>query len=118
MSRMIYEPTAKQLAKFAAHKTPAIPTDEEFKADAKKRRIKNWGKLKRDWITQTMRDDPQFIIGIWQGRVDAARGLNYSEERSESAYNLGYYRGFTNYESDRKGMDIQARADFDAKYLP
>lgn len=56
-------------------------------------------------------------MGLWQGRVDAARGLDYSEERSENTFNLGYYRGYTEYESNRRGWDAATRQAFDSKYV-
>jgi len=57
----------------------------------------------RDAKLAAMKSDPEYLRGMGQGRLDAACELAYSEERNESAYNLGYYRGYTNYHSDTRG---------------
>lgn len=114
-NRIRYKATEAQERKWASVPTPTIPDDEEFKIIAKRRR-RPWGLCKRDWILSTMKDTREYQMGIWQGRVDAARGLNYSEERNENTYNLGYYRGYTNYSSDRKGWDTETRNRFDEQY--
>jgi hypothetical protein len=36
----------------------------------------------------------EYSQGCWQGKLDRASGLEYSEERNENVYNLGYYRGY------------------------
>lgn len=59
----------------------------------------------------------EYQQGLGQGRVDKANGLIYSEERNENAYNLGYYRGYTEYESNRRGWDSKTKSAFDEKYL-
>ena len=120
MERKQYEPTEKQIAKWNSFETPAMPTDEEFKAMWKKShhgKVAGWGMGKRDWVLRNMTSTQEYQMGIWQGRVDAARGLEYSEERSESTYNLGYHRGYTEYESNRRGWDAATRQPFDEKYL-
>jgi hypothetical protein len=120
MERKLYEPTEKQTAKWNAYKRPEMPTDEQFKAMWKKAhggKEAGWGMKKRDWIASEMKYDPEYQRGIWQGRVDAARGLPYSEERNENTYNLGYYRGYTNYSSDTAGWDTATRDAFFAQYV-
>ena len=105
MARKMYQVPEKKLKNL---RLMVLPTDEEFKARAKKER-KPWGILKRDFVKAQLKRDPEYVRGIWQGRIDKANGLDYAEERNESAYNLGYYRGYTNYESDsRGGMRIPA----------
>lgn len=119
MERKMYEPTEKQLEKWNAWDTAQIPTDDEFKAMWKKShhgKVTGWGMGKRQWIISAMSGTKEYQMGIWQGRVDKARGLEYSEERNENTYNLGYFRGYTEYESNRRGWDAKTRADFDAKY--
>ena len=93
-----------------------MPSDDEFKARAKKER-RPWGILKRDFMKSSLKQDPEYLRGIGQGRVDKARGLDYAEERNDSAYNLGYYRGYTEYESNRRGWDQATRERFDAEYV-
>lgn len=122
--RTMYRPTEKQLAKWAAADARlsecAMPSDEEFKTrwmKAHHGKVAGWGMGKRDWIVSNMSMTSAYQRGIWQGRVDAARGLEYSEERSENTYNLGYYRGYTEYESNRRGWDAATRARFDAEYV-
>ncbi len=61
------------------------------------------GMKMRDATLSTMKSDPEYMRGMGQGRLDAACELDYSEERSESSYNLGYYRGYTNYYRDTRG---------------
>lgn len=115
MKRVMYEPTNKIASRNSVHDM-TIPSDDYFKDLAKKRR-KPWGIVKRDYIVGAMAGKREYQIGLWQGRVDKARGLDYSEERNENAYNLGYYRGYTEYESNRGGWDAETRRRFDEKYL-
>ena len=116
MDRKMYEPTKGNLKKWARYQPVEMPSDEEFKAKATKQR-KPWGILKRNFVLGQMTQTREYQMGIWQGRVDAARELDYSEERNENTYNLGYYRGYTGYRSDRRGWDAATRARFDEKYL-
>jgi len=116
MSRKQYEPTKNQERKWARFDTLEMPTDEQFKAQAKKSCCP-WGILKRDFVLSQMTQTREYQMGLWQGRVDKARGLPYSEERNENTYNLGYYRGYTNYESNRRGWDSATRQRFDEKYV-
>lgn len=114
MIRKMYEPTKNQERKWAKSNVE-MPTDDEFKARAKRER-RPWGILKCDFVLSQMTHTREYQTGLWQGRVDQARGLDYSEERNENTYNLGYYRGYTNYQSDRRGWDRATRARFDEKY--
>ena len=125
--RMMYEPTESNLKKwnrFEAERVAAgrdqMPTDEQFKevwAKAHRGKTAGWGLGKRDWIINNMQCSRDYQYGLWQGRVDAARGLEYSEERIDSAYNLGYYRGYTEFESNWKGWDAATRESFASKYM-
>ena len=121
MDRKMYEPTTNQERKWAKF-TGAVemPTDEEFKtrwSKAHHGKATGWGMGKRNFVLSHMTQTREYQLGIWQGRVDAARGLDYAEDRNENTYNLGYYRGYTNYGSDRRGWDQATRARFDAQYL-
>lgn len=116
MDRKMYEPTKNQERKWARFDDIEMPSDEEFKSRSKKER-KPWGILKRNFVLSQMTKTREYQMGIWQGRVDAARGLDYSEERNENTYNLGYYRGYTNHESDRRGWDAATRQRFEEKYV-
>jgi len=120
MDRKMYEPTENQERKWATFTTPHMPTDDEFKTIWKKAhhgKESGWGIQKKNWILSQMTQSREYQMGIWQGRVDAARGLDYSEERNENTYNLGYHRGYTEYASNRRGWDSATRARFDEKYL-
>lgn len=122
MNRKMYEPTQKQTERWAEFDAVMnnIPTDDEFKtrwAKSHHGKTNGWGMGKRDWIQTQMTKTTEYQMGIWQGRVDRARGLDYSEDRNENTYNLGYYRGYTQYESNRRGWDGATRARFDAEYL-
>lgn len=117
--RMMYEPTEKQEAKWAKLTIPEMPSDEMFKElwkTAHHGKLAGWGMGKRDWVVKMLGQTREYQMGLWQGRVDALRGVDYSEDRNENTYNLGYYRGYSSFESDRKGMDKAQLAEFLAKY--
>lgn len=119
MPRTIYTPTEKQRACWDAMTPQATPPDEFFKEQcATSRRKTPWGIRKRDWMLAALNTHPDYHRGIWQGRLDAANHLAYSEERNDSAYNLGYYRGYTNYASDVRGWDAETRRAFLAQVTP
>ena len=120
MERKMYEPTRGNLKKWARFQSIEMPTDDEFKARWAKShhgKTNGWGMMKRDFILKNMTRSREYQTGLWQGRVDKARGLEYSEERNESAYNLGYHRGYTEYKSNRRGWDRATRERFDEKYV-
>lgn len=120
MNRKMYEPTKNQERKWAKFNNVEMPTDEEFKARWAKShhgKERGWGMGKRNWILSSMTQNREYQIGLWQGRVDKACGLPYSEERNENTYNLGYNRGYTSYESNRRGWDSATCARFDEKYM-
>lgn len=118
--RMMYQPTEKQLAQWANYSDQVeMPSDDWFRAEwarTHKGKTAGWGLAKRDWVTGGATRTRPYQMGLWQGRVDAARGLEYSEERNQNSYNLGYYRGYTEYQSNRRGWDAGTRARFDAQY--
>ena len=125
MERKLYEPTEKQIEKWNAMGPAAMPSDEEFKETWKRRhggRERGWGIAKRNYILSNMTRCREYQMGLWQGRVDAARGLDYQEKMADddenaNAYNLGYYRGYSEYESNRRGWDQATRDAFDQKYV-
>jgi len=120
MNRKMYEPTRGNERKWARYAPVEMPTDEEFKARWAKShhgKIRGWGIGKRDFILTQMVKTREYQLGLWQGRVDKARGLEYSEERNENTYNLGYHRGYVEYESNRRGWDRETRRRFDKKYV-
>lgn len=116
MTRKMYKPTKNQERNWAKFGNAEMPTDETFKARSKKER-KPWGILKRNYVFGQMTRAREYQMGLWQGRVDKARGLEYSEDRNENTYNLGYYRGYTGYESNRRGWDSATRQRFDETYV-
>ena len=106
MNRKMYEPTDKQNSKWAAFKTPQMPTDDEFKSRWAKSHhgvVRGWGLGKRQWIIGNLTQTREYNMGIWQARVDALRGLDYQTPLSDddgeniNCYNLGYYRGYTEF---------------------
>ena len=113
MERRQYQMTEKQ-QQYPA--TCSIPSDEAIKALAKSKR-KPWGLVKRDLALKALRGTHDYAMGLWQGRVDAARDTGYSEERFSGDYNLGYHDGYLGYKSDRNGWDAGTRERFDAQYL-
>lgn len=124
VGRMMYIPTEKQTREWAEmdarHAEVTMPTDEQFKAMWKKHshgKTTGWGLMKRDWIISNLQSTSDYQRGLWQGRVDAARGLEYGEERSDSAYNLGYYRGYTEFASNWRGWDAGTQERFRSTYM-
>ena len=116
MDTPTYQLTKSQIRKINDAKTITQPTDGDFKARAKKEH-RPWGILKRDWVLTNMKFTTEYQTGLGQGRVDAANGLNYTEQRLEKTYNMGYHTGYTNYESNRKGWDAATTAKFDEQYI-
>jgi hypothetical protein len=89
----------KKAAKFAA-----AAADRKERTEAKPSSNKKVQAAKRQAASMdALKGNPEYHRGIWQGRIDNARGLAYTEERTESAFNLGYYRGYTDLERDLKG---------------
>ena len=122
MTRKMYQPTKNQERKWARFDEAAgeMPTDEEFKARWAKCHHgveRGWGIGKRDWVLSGMTKTTDYQLGLWQGRVDKASGLGYSEDRNENTYNLGYHRGYAEYESNRRGWDAATRQRFDETYV-
>lgn len=121
--RKMYEPTEKQLSKWGEPGKDIeslMPSNDEIKqawAKSHHGKVAGWGMKKRDLRLSLMTSTYEYQLGIWQGRVDAANGLDYSEDRNENTYNLGYHRGYTEYESNRRGWDVATKQRFDEKYL-
>ena len=118
--RKVYQPTEKQEEKWAKFEPKEMPTDEEFKERWKKAhggKEAGWGMMKRDWILSNMKETRDYQIGLWQARVDKANGIPYVEKSEVTTYNLGYYRGYTDYESDRRGWTEEMRRKFDEQYV-
>jgi len=120
MERKMYEPTEKQIKNWSELHPVEMPSDDEFKAMWKKAhhgKETGWGMGKRNWIVSSLSASQDYQMGLWQGRVDKARGLGYQEKSEDKSYNLGYFRGYDNYESDRRGWDRTIRDNFEQKYL-
>lgn len=118
--RVMFNPTAKQESKWSAFVAPEMPSDDEFKRMWKKKhggKDKGWGLEKLKWVNSNLGSTKEYQMGLWQGRVDAANGLDYSEERGDKTQNYGYYRGFTNYKSDIRGWDANTLQIFKDKYI-
>ena len=98
----MYQLSEKQIEK--ANKEAKWAANRRAEADANKAKLgKKYGLICRQIGADALKGDTEYQRGIWQARIDKANGLEYSEERLESSYNLGYYRGWMNYESDLKG---------------
>lgn len=124
MERKTYQLTEKQMKKVAyadyAEAAASIPSDDEIKDMWKKAhhgKVTGWGMKKATLIENAMTATADYQRGLWQGRVDKANGLPYSEERNENLYNLGYYRGYDEYESNRRGWDAGTRDWFDQNWV-
>jgi hypothetical protein len=126
MTRKQFTPTEKQLAKWNSLTAPVMPSDEEFKAMWKKAhhgKEAGWGLGKRDWVALHENDNltytVEYNLGLWQGRVDAANGLEPMDttEYHTNPYHYGYYAGYNGFASFWKGYDKNARASFEAEYV-
>lgn len=114
MTRKMYKPTKNQERKWDEMSQIEMPTDDELKAQWAKShhgKVRGWGIGKANFIQSNMTQTREYQTGIWQGRVDFVCGLEYQEKQADanmenaSAYNLGYYRGHTECESNMKGFD-------------
>ena len=123
---MKFEPTAKQLEKWNALKPAVMPSDDEFKARWKKAhggKETGWGMSKRDWVgnhaSDTLTQTVEYNLGLWQGRVDAARGeeAQPTPNYHTDPYDHGYYSGYHGFASFWKGFDSAARQQFNQKYV-
>lgn len=123
---MKYEPTAKQLEKWNALKPAVMPSDDEFKAQWKKAhhgKETGWGMGKRNWVISHANDSltqtVEYNLGVWQGRVDAARGeeAQPTPEYHINPFQHGYYTGYTEFASFWNGFDRNARETFTQKYV-
>ena len=97
MDRQIFKPTEKQTKKWADMEF-AMPADEEIKSEfarAHHGKTAGWGMLKSKYATSALAASPEYQQGLWQGKLDRCNGLDYSEERNDKSYNLGYYRGYS-----------------------
>lgn len=93
MSRQIYNLTKSDLKKV---QTPEQAAQAIAEVEADKARLgKKYSIRKRDVFASNLRRTAEYFQGKGQGALDRANGLEYSEERSESAFNLGYYTGYT-----------------------
>lgn len=124
MERQMYQPTEKQQERWATMTMPEMPSDEQFKTWWKKAhhgKLIGWGMGKRDWIVSELKHTREYQMNLWQGRVDAAQGLDYQgaepTDENANAANLGYYRGYTGYKySGMGGWDNESRQRF-AQYI-
>ena len=102
MNRKMYTLTEKDTSKCQRELCHATSAMEQVEANRAKLGRK-YGLRKRDAARRLLKGNPEYVQGLWQGRIDAARGLSYSDERLESAYNMGYHTGYTNYASNVHG---------------
>lgn len=98
--RPIYFVTKKDLRKVSLHQ---YEKTREYLDANKKKFGKGYGLKCRDAAASAMKGHPEYLRGMGQGRFDKAVGLKYTEERPGSFFNLGYYRGFTDYLRDKRG---------------
>ena len=111
MRRKLYQPTDKQVENWSNYPEFKMPEDSYFKDPANRtRRNKRtpWGLFKRDWLA-SQTNYREYQEGLWQGRVDAVCKLEYQEKTDDPLYNIGYYRGYTQCESNLGGFDQATR---------
>lgn len=108
MNRREYEPTEKQIENWSKLYPAPMPTDDEFKAQWKRQhhgKESGWGMGKRNWVALHKDDNltcnADYERGVWQGRLDAALGLDMAEtpHYHTDAFEHGYYSGYTNFAS-------------------
>lgn len=122
MERKMFELTERQLKKCA---TAEMPSDDELKqrwAKAHHGKVTGWGMGKRDVILHSMTKTEEYQRGLWQGRTDKARGLEYQHSEltddNVNCYNLGYYRGYTSWEiGGYNGFDKATLDQFIQSYV-
>lgn len=124
---MKYELSFNDLKKIEQRKNFVMPSDEEIKAiwtKAHHGKLAGWGMQKRAYVLESLKGNAEYMLGLGQGRVDAANGETYATKKETdemaphaNAFNLGYYRGYVDYESNRSGWDKPTRDAFDAKYF-
>ena len=77
---------------------------------------------KRDWVLNHANDaltqTAKYMIGLWQGRVDALQGLEPIEtpDYHTDPFQFGYNHGFMGFESFWRGYDAHAREKFSTQY--
>ena len=116
MDRKMYQLTARDEKK--ASRNERENENARAWADANKAKLgRKYGIRCREIARQALKGDTEYFRGMGQGRVDAANELPYSEERNDSAYNMGYHEGYTNYASHRRSWTQEIREQFDAQYV-
>lgn len=99
-----YKLTEKDLEKARRNREQAQARLAEIEQNADKlRRQRKYGLMKREAARQLLKGDPEYIQGMWEGRIDAAHDQGYTDDRPNAAYNMGYHEGYLNYERDRRG---------------
>ncbi len=97
-----FQLTEKQLKKCEIE-LRAAKSQREY-ADTNKAKLgKRYPMACRDAGRTMLKADPEYQLGLWQGRIDNANGLGYSDERLSKSYNMGYHTGYTSYESNKRG---------------
>ena len=115
MERIIYTATPEQLKSWASYVHPVIPSDDVLKQQGK-RIGRPWSLIKKDLCKELTIGSPEFQKGMWQGRVDRARGLGYVEH-GKGAYQKGHYFGYNGYQKDRSAWTPAEIKGFEGKYL-
>lgn len=125
MDRRQYEPTEKQITQWQQMRPAEMPGDDEFKqlwARSHHGVERGWGMAKRNWIAQHADDEltqtVDYMLGLWQGRIDALRGSERmpTPEYHANAYEYGYAHGYDGFESFWRGCDAQTRENLTTKY--
>jgi hypothetical protein len=102
--RQVYEITERDIKKAQRNREAAEARLAYIEQNADKlRRQRKYGLMKAEATRQLLKGDPEYIRGIWQGRIDAAREQSYGDERPNKAFNMGYHEGYVNYKRDLCG---------------
>lgn len=99
--RQVYEITEKDTKKAERNREAAEARLAYIEQNAAKlRRQRKYGLMKAEATRQLLKGDLEYLRGLWQGRIDAAHELSYTDDRPNSAFNMGYHEGYVNYQRD------------------
>ena len=104
MNRKMYQLTERDTEKANRVREQAERELAHIEENADRlRKQKKYGLRKRDVARRALKGDTEYVRGLWQGRIDRVRGMDYTDERPGSSYNMGYYTGWNGLESDLRG---------------
>jgi len=110
MERKLYKLTDGNKKKITVNPEDIDNLVSEYSKSLKSSKKK--GLMVLDYKLKLMAKTEDYILGCWQGKLDKSSGLEYSEERNDNFYNLGYYRGYTEKTSGYLADAINSNSNF------